>query len=72
MVFSDQESKYDLDLNLLANSIKFPFTGILRAPASAMRNIWSAEGQSPCLHSLCKARTRSDRTTVMYMNVLIT
>lgn len=72
MIFSHQESKYDQDLNWLANSIKFPFTSILRAAIGAIRSIWSAEGWNPRLYSLCKAGMRSDRITVTYMNVLIT
>lgn len=72
MAFSDQESNYDQDLNLLANSIKLPFTGTLRAPARAKRNTWSAGGQSPRSYSPRKAWPRSDRITVMCRNVLIT
>lgn len=55
-------------LNLLANSIKFPFITILRAPAGALGNIWPAEEQSPYLCSQWEAWTGPRRITVRYTN----
>lgn len=59
MVCFDQGNKYDHVLNLLASTITFHLTSVLRAPAGAMRNPRAAAGQSSRLHSPCKAQTRS-------------